>query len=57
MLPTSLQRQWAIQAGVPCSMVRNALNQSEMLTDEDLAAFNLGVEHLHWKLWAAGVTA
>lgn len=40
--------------GVPRAMVYNALNQSVLLPAEELAAFQLDIERLHWKLLVAG---
>ena len=50
----SLQKRWAVQAGVPPSTVYNALNQSALLTADELATFQLDVAQLHWKLLCAG---
>lgn len=50
-----LQKARAVQAGVPRSMVYNAINQSELLTKTDLETFHLEEEGpLHWKLLGAG---
>ncbi len=49
------QRLFALAAGVPRCLVFNALRQSALLGEEDLAAYGLGGEHdLRWKLLAEG---
>jgi hypothetical protein len=50
-----LQKLLAESAGLPRQMVYNALNQSELLSEEDIAYYRLNeAEPLHWKLLAAG---
>ena len=53
-----LQKKQAVQAGVPCSVVYNAINQSELLTRAELESFHFDEEGpLHWKRLGAGEIA
>eukprot|EP00983_Pelagomonas_calceolata_P112931 1159936-Pelagomonas_calceolata.AAC.12 len=51
---TREQRQFALKAGVPEDILRNALNQSRLLSAEDIEAFDFGTSRLRWKLLSAG---
>jgi|AntDeeMinimDraft_6_1070357.scaffolds.fasta_scaffold105620_1 hypothetical protein len=49
-----MQREFALKAGVPEYILRNALNQSALLSAEDVAAFDFGTSRLRWKLLSTG---
>ncbi|KAG2500164.1 hypothetical protein HYH03_001746 [Edaphochlamys debaryana] len=51
---THEQRMFALAAGLPRALVLNALTQSALLRPDDLEAFSLGSEGLHWKLLSEG---
>ncbi|GLC34648.1 hypothetical protein PLESTM_000221100 [Pleodorina starrii] len=52
---TAEQRLFALSSGLPRQLVTNALGQSALLQQGDLAAYQLGGEKdLHWKLLAEG---
>ena len=41
---------YALQAGIPRNLVYNSLNQSAILSGEDVHFFQLHIERLPWKL-------
>eukprot|EP00873_Tetraselmis_striata_P022777 jgi/Tetstr1/443041/TSEL_031100.t1 len=52
---SSTQKLFAQRAGIPRELLYNALNQSTLLSPDDIRSLHLHTENLHWKLLAGCV--